>query len=106
MHTIQLDLNHLVDAGLPGAFVYIEDANGRSQFYTAGFADLETRRRMTPESRYRIGSMTKTFTAVVLLQLVVFQKEGRSYKLEPILLIKRNLLHGHLYPIQMASFPS
>jgi D-alanyl-D-alanine carboxypeptidase len=70
MHPIQLELNQMIDAGLPGAFVYIEDAHGTSQFYTAGFADLATRRRMTPESRYRVGSTTKTFTAVVLLQLV------------------------------------
>lgn len=70
MHPIQLELNQMVAAGLPGAFVYIEDVNGTPQFYTAGFADLATGRHMTPESRYRIGSTTKTFTAVVLLQLV------------------------------------
>ena len=70
MHPIQLELNQMVDAGLPGAFVYIEDAKRTSQFYTAGFADLATQRRMEPSSRYRIGSTTKTFTAVVLLQLV------------------------------------
>jgi D-alanyl-D-alanine carboxypeptidase len=70
MHPIQLELNQMIDAGLPGAFVYIEDAHGASSFYTAGFADLAARRRMTPESRYRVGSTTKTFTAVVLLQLV------------------------------------
>src|SRR6266702_7022649 len=70
MHPIQLELNQMVDAGLPGAFVYIEDAHGTPQFYTAGFADLATGRRITPESRYRIGSTTKAFTAVVLLQLV------------------------------------
>lgn len=70
MHPIQLELNHLVDAGLPGAFVFSEDANGTSHFYTSGFADLATQQRMTPESHYRIGSTTKTFTTVVLLQLV------------------------------------
>lgn len=70
MHPIQLELDHMVDAGLPGAFAFIEETNGASQFFTAGFADLATLARMTPESRYRIGSTTKTFTAVVLLQLV------------------------------------
>ncbi|HEY0752522.1 MAG TPA: serine hydrolase domain-containing protein [Ktedonobacteraceae bacterium] len=70
MHPIQLALNQIVDVGLPGAFVYIEDAQKTSQFYTAGFADLATQQRMTQESRYRIGSTMKTFTAVVLLQLV------------------------------------
>ncbi len=70
MHPIQLELNRLVDAGLPGVFAYIEDADGASQFYTAGVADLATRQPMAPSSHYRIGSTTKTFTAVVLLQLV------------------------------------
>lgn len=70
MHPIQRELNQMVDAGLPGAFVYIEDIQGTPQFYTAGFADLTTRRRMEPSSRYRVGSTTKTFTTVVLLQLV------------------------------------
>ena len=37
---------------------------------------------------------------------IVLQKEGRSFTLEPILLIKRDLLNGHFHPIQMASFPS
>jgi hypothetical protein len=29
-----------VDAGLPGAFVYGEEAHGASRFFTAGFAAL------------------------------------------------------------------
>ena len=78
MHPIQLALNQMVDTGLPGAFVYIEDAQGTSQFYTAGFADLATRRRMTQESRYRVGSTTKTFTAVVVLQLVAQRRLALS----------------------------
>jgi D-alanyl-D-alanine carboxypeptidase len=43
-------------------------------FRTAGVADLATGIRMTPERHYRIGSTTKTFTAVVVLQLIA---EGR-----------------------------
>ncbi|MCI0616505.1 beta-lactamase family protein, partial [bacterium] len=67
---IQEELNTLVEAGLPGAFVYIEDADGSSQFYTAGVADLVSKSIMTPDSQYRVGSTTKTFTAVVTLQLI------------------------------------
>jgi D-alanyl-D-alanine carboxypeptidase len=61
-------------AGGPGAFVYRVAADGTSEFYTAGHADLATQQPMTPDHRYRVGSTTKTFTAVVLLQLVA---EGR-----------------------------
>ena len=74
MHTIQQELDCMIGAGLPGAFVYVEDAHGTSHFYTAGFADLARHQRMTADSHYRIGSTTKTFTAVVTLQLVA---EGR-----------------------------
>jgi hypothetical protein len=35
MHPIQLALNRMVDAGLPGAFVYLEDTDGTSQFHFA-----------------------------------------------------------------------
>src|SRR5262245_47318074 len=70
IHPIQNELNTLVDAGLPGVFVYIEDADGSSQFYTAGVADLTSKSIMTPDTHYRVGSTTKTFTAVVTLQLI------------------------------------
>ncbi len=71
---IEIGLNQMVEVGMPGAFVYTEDTEGTPQFYTAGFADLATQRRMTPDDYYRVGSTTKTFTAVVTLQLVA---EGR-----------------------------
>lgn len=70
VNPIQKELNSLVEAGLPGVFVYIEDANRSSQFYTAGIADLTSKQIMTPNSHYRVGSTTKTFTAVVTLQLI------------------------------------
>jgi D-alanyl-D-alanine carboxypeptidase len=67
---IQQELDRLVAGGLPGAFVYVEDADGTSTFRTAGVADLASGARMTPGMHYRIGSTTKTFTAVVVLQLI------------------------------------
>jgi D-alanyl-D-alanine carboxypeptidase len=71
---VEDDLDRMVAAGLPGAFVYVEDRDGSSGFFTAGWADAATRERMTPRHHYRVGSTTKTFTAVVALQLV---GEGR-----------------------------
>ncbi len=70
MNPIQLELDRIVEKGVPGAFVYIEASDGSSEFYTAGWADLATKQRMSPDFRYRVGSTTKTFTAVVILQLV------------------------------------
>jgi D-alanyl-D-alanine carboxypeptidase len=73
-HPIQKELTALVDAGLPGVFVYMQDADGSSQFHTAGVADLTSKTIMTPDCKYRAGSTTKTFTSVVTLQLIL---EGR-----------------------------
>ena len=84
MHEVERELRRLVRAGLPGAFVFIEDADGSSQFLTAGWADLEGETRMTPESHYRVGSTTKTFTAVVALQLVSEGRLGLEDSLEEL----------------------
>jgi Beta-lactamase len=70
MQRVQDELNRLVEAGLPGAFAYVQDRDGSSQCLTAGWADPATRQPMTPQHHYRVGSTTKTFTAVVALQLV------------------------------------
>jgi D-alanyl-D-alanine carboxypeptidase len=71
---IRVELERLVVGGLPGAFAYLEEPNGESAFVTAGVADLATRAPMTAASNYRICSTTKTFTAVIVLQLI---GEGR-----------------------------
>jgi D-alanyl-D-alanine carboxypeptidase len=67
-------LERKVDGGLPGAFLFTEEADGNTEFVTAGVADLRSGQKMSPDSHYRVSSTTKTFTAVVALQLVA---EGR-----------------------------
>ncbi|MFB7507720.1 serine hydrolase domain-containing protein, partial [Streptomyces broussonetiae] len=61
-------LRRAVDEGAPGALARIED-HGRTYKVTRGLADRSTRRAITADDRFRIGSVTKTFSAVVLLQL-------------------------------------
>jgi CubicO group peptidase (beta-lactamase class C family) len=46
-----------------------------------GLADVETHRRLTPDSVFRLGSLTKQFTAAVVLQLV---QEGRIALDDPL----------------------
>lgn len=55
--------------GAPGAFVETRDRRG-SAVLTDGVADVERLTPLDPDSRFRIGSMTKTFTATAMLQLV------------------------------------
>jgi D-alanyl-D-alanine carboxypeptidase len=63
-------LQRKVDEGLPGVFVFIEESDGTTEFMAAGVADAATSAPMSPDRYYRVGSTTKTFTAVVVLQLV------------------------------------
>ncbi len=48
---------------------------------TYGFADLEKKTRANAETKYRIGSITKTFTATVILKLVEEKKLSLTDKL-------------------------
>ncbi|MFF3611734.1 serine hydrolase domain-containing protein [Streptomyces sp. NPDC002580] len=59
--------------GAPGAMARIDDA-GTVHRLVEGVADRATGRTISTNDRFRVGSITKTFSAVVLLQLV---DEGR-----------------------------
>ncbi|TKH06566.1 beta-lactamase family protein, partial [Bacillus wiedmannii] len=54
--------------GYPGILAQISKG-GKTWSYTAGIADLKTKKPMKADFRFRIGSVTKTFIATVLLQL-------------------------------------
>ncbi|MYU50517.1 MULTISPECIES: serine hydrolase domain-containing protein [Streptomyces] len=57
------------DAGMYGAYSAVRDGSAEWQG-AAGVADVDTSRPATPLMRHRIGSITKTFTAVAVLQEV------------------------------------
>ncbi|MFG2605795.1 serine hydrolase domain-containing protein [Streptomyces sp. NPDC048514] len=62
-----------VGAGVPGVTATARDAAG-TWATTAGVGDLRTGAPRSTADRYRVGSITKTFVATVLLQL---EAEGR-----------------------------
>ncbi|WP_276573911.1 serine hydrolase domain-containing protein [Streptomyces sp. 135] len=69
--TVQQGLDALVRAdGMPAALASVTDRTGRGRAYTAGVGDLATGAQVPRDGQVRIGSNTKTFTAVVMLQLV------------------------------------
>ncbi|MFD9338005.1 serine hydrolase domain-containing protein [Streptomyces sp. NPDC060028] len=75
--TVQQGLSTLVRSdGLPGALASVKDREGRARTYTAGVGDLATRSKVPMDGQVRIGSNTKVFTAVVVLQLVGEGKIG------------------------------
>ena len=71
--SLQTEVDALVDAGVPGVVV-IMHRGGRDLSVVSGLADIRTRTPMRADDRFRVGSLTKTYVATVLLQLV---GEGR-----------------------------
>ncbi|MEU3566934.1 serine hydrolase domain-containing protein [Kitasatospora sp. NPDC036755] len=75
--TVQAGLNALVkDDGMPAALASVKGRDGRTRTYTAGVGDLTTGAKVPMDGQIRAGSNTKTFTAVVVLQLVAEGKVG------------------------------
>ncbi|MCM2423764.1 serine hydrolase domain-containing protein [Streptomyces sp. RKAG293] len=69
--TVQQGLNALVRSdGLPAALASVQDRWGHTRTYTAGVGDLATGSQVPVDGQVRIGSNTKVFTSVVVLQLV------------------------------------
>jgi D-alanyl-D-alanine carboxypeptidase len=66
-------LEAAVADGVPGATATVRDGHG-TWSATAGAGDLRTGEPRSARDRYRVGSITKTFVATVLLQL---EAEGR-----------------------------
>ncbi|CAK7994565.1 Beta-lactamase-related serine hydrolase [uncultured virus] len=74
-------LDLLDNLGVPGAIVSL-----KSQVYTPflilyGYSNIETRRPVSKDDAFRIGSVTKTFTGIVLLQLY---QEGKIDLDDPV----------------------
>ena len=59
----------IADAGAPGAIVAVRDSTA-TRVGAAGFANLRTRERLRPADTFRVGSISKSFVATVVLQLV------------------------------------
>ncbi len=61
------DLNKL---RIPGMQAFIHTADGKTWSGTSGTTDLRRKQAMKPDDILRVGSVTKTFTAVIILKLV------------------------------------
>jgi D-alanyl-D-alanine carboxypeptidase len=68
---VRQELQHLVGATtFPGALAEVRGRDGRTRDLTAGVGDLRTGAKVPVDGQVRIGSNTKVFTSVVVLQLV------------------------------------
>ncbi|WP_242438514.1 serine hydrolase domain-containing protein [Streptomyces sp. CB00455] len=89
---VQQGLGALVrDDGMPAALASVMDRAGRTRTYTAGVGDLATGAKVPADGQVRIGSTTKTFTAVTVLQLV---GEGRIALDSPVETYLPGLVRG------------
>ena len=84
-------LQSLVDEDFPAALATVRDPQGNTTSAVAGVGNLETGEAPPLDGEVRIGSNTKTFVAVVILQLV---QEGKITLDEPIETYLPGLLHG------------
>ena len=72
---------HLAQSDRPGIVIGITDRQKLREVVVHGFADLKTRTPLTADSRFAIGSISKAFTAIALMQLA---DEGRFDPHAPI----------------------
>jgi D-alanyl-D-alanine carboxypeptidase len=66
---LQPELDALVEAGVPGAVLVVDDPQADPITVVSGVADIERDRPLRAVDRFRIGSLTKPYVAVVVLQL-------------------------------------
>lgn len=81
----------LVDAGFPAVLAAETDATGESAGVAVGTGNLETGQAPPLDGEMRIGSNTKTFVAVVIMQMV---EEGKVGLDEPIETYLPGLIQG------------
>lgn len=71
---LRASLKAVVAAGAPGAFARVSGKGGYDATVGVGTGDLATGKPVDTAGLFRVGSITKTFTAVLVLQLVAEHK--------------------------------
>ena len=65
---------YMRDMNSPGMTLVLADRDGVQRVATYGLSDLERQRKLQADELFQIGSITKSFIAIVLLQL---REEGK-----------------------------
>ena len=71
-HFVRLDefvARHMRETGAPGLTLALANKKGLIRVSTYGFADTKAHLRVVPETLFEIGSISKSFVALALLQL-------------------------------------
>jgi len=87
----------LEHSSMPGLVVGITDRHELRKVIVHGYGDLKTRKPLTADSLFAIGSISKAFTAIALMQI------GQEHRFEPHAPITRYLpslvVHSRFAPI-------
>jgi D-alanyl-D-alanine carboxypeptidase len=65
---LDVALKRVFSDGVPGALALVRE-DDRTQTAVVGLADLASQRKLRVEDRFRVGSVTKTFVATIVLEL-------------------------------------
>jgi len=72
---------HMRETGAPGLTLALANREGLIRVSTYGFADTKAKARVVPETMFEIGSISKSFVALALLQL---RDEGKLDLNKPV----------------------
>src|ERR1043166_4754520 len=72
---------HMRETGAPGLTLALANRDGLVRVSTYGYADMKTGSRVVPETMFEIGSISKSFVALALMQL---RDEGKLDLNKPI----------------------
>src|SRR5687768_17401712 len=72
---------HMRETGAPGLTLALANRQGLIRVSTYGFADTKAKARVVPETMFEIGSVSKSFVGLVLLQL---RDEGKLDLNKPV----------------------
>jgi D-alanyl-D-alanine carboxypeptidase len=72
---------HMAEVGAPGMTLALADRSGLLRSSQYGFADVKAGIKVSPQTLFEIGSISKSFVAIAVLQLV---EEGKLDLLKPV----------------------
>ncbi|KTC75156.1 serine-type D-Ala-D-Ala carboxypeptidase [Legionella birminghamensis] len=82
---LQAILNKDLDASTPGAVLLVSSPETGLMIVAAGQSNQQTRQSMHTDNNFRIGSISKTFLAVVVLKLIEENKLSLDSKISTLL---------------------
>jgi CubicO group peptidase (beta-lactamase class C family) len=80
-HLDQFIARHMLETGAPGLTLALANRDGLIRVSTYGFADTKAGLRVVPETMFEIGSISKSFVSLALMQL---HDEGKLDLSKPI----------------------